>query len=36
LPLPKGPAQGDTPAGEAVAYHSDTVTDTLILQVVVH
>jgi predicted phage baseplate assembly protein len=36
LPLPKERAQGDTPAGEAVAYLSDTVTDALILQAVVH
>ena len=36
LPLPSERAQGDTPAGEAVAYLSDTVTDTLILQRVVH
>jgi predicted phage baseplate assembly protein len=36
LPLPKPGAQGDTPPGEAVAYLSGTVTDTLILQRVVH
>jgi predicted phage baseplate assembly protein len=36
LPLPRAPAGGDTPPGEAVAYLSDAVTDTLILQRVVH
>jgi predicted phage baseplate assembly protein len=36
LPLPKAHAQGGTPPGEALAYLSDTVTDTLILQRVVH
>jgi predicted phage baseplate assembly protein len=36
LTLPKERGQGNTPPGEAVAYLSDTVTDTLILQRVVH
>jgi predicted phage baseplate assembly protein len=36
LPLPKEHAQGDTPPGEAVACLSNTVTDALILQAVVH
>jgi predicted phage baseplate assembly protein len=36
LRLPKGHVQGNAPPGEAVAYLSGTVTDTLILQRVVH